>query len=219
MPEAASHYLGKDAAYFSNPRHDIVTMLNTGSSASVLEIGCGTGATGAAVLTAGKAGRYAGIELMPAAAAEASAVLTHVVVGNVETMDLTPYHGQFDALIMSEVLEHLTDPWATLFRLAPCLRAGGEVIASSPNISHHTVIRKLLRGSFEYSEAGFMDRTHLRWFTPNSFREMFEEAGFQVRYLGPIRQPRLLSKLFHRITFGRYQHLSTAQILVHAVKR
>lgn len=218
MTEAASQYQGKAAAYFSNARHDIVAMLATGATASVLEIGCGTGATGAAVLAGGKAGRYTGIELMPVAAAEASVVLTEVVVGNIETMDLTTYHDQFDALIISEVLEHLTDPWACLIQLAPCLRHGGEIIASSPNISHHTVIRKLLSGSFEYSEAGFMDRTHLRWFTPKSFRKMFEAAGFRVRFLGPIRQPRLFSRMLHRITFGRFQHLSTAQILVHAIK-
>lgn len=218
MPETNSHYLSKDPTYFSNARYDIVNMLETGASACILEIGCGTGATGAAILSAGKAGRYTGIELMSAAASEASAVLTEVVVGNVETMNLSAYHNQFDALIISEVLEHLTDPWAALAQLSPCLRQGGEVIASSPNISHHTVIRKLLSGSFDYSEAGFMDRTHLRWFTPKSFREMFEAAGFEVRYLGPIRQPRLFSKVFHRMTLGRLMHLSTAQILIHAVK-
>jgi 2-polyprenyl-3-methyl-5-hydroxy-6-metoxy-1,4-benzoquinol methylase len=218
MVEAHSLYKSKGAGYFSNARDDIVTMLQTGPSASILEVGCGTGATGAAALAAGKAGRYVGIELMPDAAAQASTVLSETVIGNVESMDLARHHDQYDALIISEVLEHLTDPWACLIRLSRCLRQGGEVIASSPNVSHHTVIRKLLRGSFDYSEAGFMDRTHLRWFTPKSFQEMFEAAGFEVVHSGSIRQSRPLPRMFHRMTSGRFQHLSTAQILIRAVK-
>jgi 2-polyprenyl-3-methyl-5-hydroxy-6-metoxy-1,4-benzoquinol methylase len=47
-----------------------------------------------------------------------------VLIGDVETLDLAALEGQFDALIVSEVLEHLVDPWGVLKRLANWLKPG-----------------------------------------------------------------------------------------------
>ena len=41
----------------------------------------------------------------------------------------------YDAVILSEVLEHLTDPWALVRKLSPLVRPGGLLLASSPNVS------------------------------------------------------------------------------------
>lgn len=211
---AGAIYEHKPASYFANARDDIVALAPTGGHSSVLELGCGAGGTGRAMLAAGKAGRYVGIELNPGPAAIAAEHLDQVLVGDVETMDLEPLAGQFDALIISEVLEHLRDPWATLERLAPCLRPGGAVFASSPNIAHWMVIRDLLVGRFHYVESGVMDRTHLRWFTPGSFRQMFEAAGIVVDDIGPMVAPRWKAKLIDRVSGGRLAHLTIAQIML-----
>jgi 2-polyprenyl-3-methyl-5-hydroxy-6-metoxy-1,4-benzoquinol methylase len=170
-------YADKSAHYFSGARHDMLALLSTGAESHILELGCGDGATGAAALAADKSGHYCGIELVPAVAETARTRLSEVITGNVETLDLTPLHGRFDALIMSEVVEHLVDPWDSVARLLSCLRPGGEVIASSPNIAHRKVISALISGRFDYADEGVMDRTHLRWFTPSSYRSLFEAAG------------------------------------------
>lgn len=207
-------YRDKPASYFANARADIVGALETGPTSSVLELGCGAGGTGRATLAAGKAGRYVGLELSPTAAAVAKEHLTDVLVGDVEALDLAPLHGQFDALVISEVLEHLTDPWSTLAKLRHCLRPGGRVYASSPNIAHWKVIRGLLAGRFEYEEKGVMDRTHLRWFTPASYRELFEAAGFDVIEVRPVTPLRSKSRLFDQLTGGRFRHLLHTQTMV-----
>jgi 2-polyprenyl-3-methyl-5-hydroxy-6-metoxy-1,4-benzoquinol methylase len=211
-------YTTKTSGYFSGARHDMVALLSTGQNAHVLEIGCGDGATGAAALAAGKAKHYTGIELMPEVAEQARARLSEVFTANVEQFDLNPLHGQFDALIMSEVIEHLVDPWSTLARLLTCLKPGGEIIASSPNVAHQKLIRNLISGRFEYAGEGVMDRTHLRWFTPRSYRALFEAAGCVDIRVMPIRRPGLLPRLFNRLTSDRFAHLSMTQIMVHARK-
>jgi 2-polyprenyl-3-methyl-5-hydroxy-6-metoxy-1,4-benzoquinol methylase len=207
-------YEGKADTYFANARHDIVARLKTEANSAVLELGCGAGGTGAAALAAGKAGRYVGIELSPKAAAAARERLSEVIEGNVETLDLTPLHGGFDALIISEVLEHLTDPWRALTALAACVRPGGQVFASSPNVAHWRVVRSLVSGRFDYQESGAMDRTHLRWFTPASYRQMFEAAGFQIVSIEPITPNAGRTRLLNRLTGNRFRHLFMTQMMV-----
>ena len=79
-------YAVKPASYFSMVRADFVDRLPRDTSAQILEVGCGTGATGALALSEGCCGRYVGVELFEAAAEQARDVLSDVVVGNVETL-------------------------------------------------------------------------------------------------------------------------------------
>lgn len=209
-----SIYRDKPESYFANARGDIVAALETDAASDVLELGCGAGGTGRAALEAGKAGRYVGIELSPSAAEVAAGHLTEVLVGDVERVDLMQLHGRFDALIISEVLEHLTDPWSTLGRLRGCLRPGGKVYASSPNVAHWKVIRSLVGGQFEYADSGVMDRTHLRWFTPKSYRQLFEAAGFEVLGVTPVTPLSGKSRIIDGLTGGRLQHLFYTQIML-----
>jgi 2-polyprenyl-3-methyl-5-hydroxy-6-metoxy-1,4-benzoquinol methylase len=211
-------YTEKATGYYSGARRDMVALLSTGPDAYILEIGCGDGATGSVARAAGKAGHYVGIELMPEIAEHARTNLSEVITADIENFDLVSFQDKFDALIMSEVIEHLVDPWETVARLVTCLKPGGEIIASSPNVAHQRLIRDLIAGRFEYADEGVMDRTHLRWFTPRSYRALFEAAGCRDIRIMPIRRPGLLPRLFNRLTADRFAHLSMTQIMVHARK-
>lgn len=173
-------YAGKRDDYFGSARADYVAELPANPEAAILELGCGNGATGALALAQGKCGTYVGIEMFEPAAADARKVLTHVHLGDVATLDLPYPPGTFDALICSEVIEHLVDPEPVLKKLVALLKPGGMVFASSPNVAHWRIIAGLIRGRFDYQEFGAMDRTHLRWFTPRSYRALFEAAGVEV---------------------------------------
>jgi 2-polyprenyl-3-methyl-5-hydroxy-6-metoxy-1,4-benzoquinol methylase len=210
----AAIYDDKPAAYFANARLDIVEQLPTGPNDAILELGCGAGGTGRLAMSSGKAGRYVGIELSPTAAAQAAEVYSEVLVGDVEQLNLEPLRDAFDALIASEVLEHLTDPWTTLGRLVACVKPGGAIFASSPNIAHWTVLKELAMGRFDYDERGVMDRTHLRWFTPSTFRALFEGAGVEVLELAPMAPLRPKAKVFDHLTGGRFRHLFIGQIMI-----
>jgi len=88
--------------------------------------------------------------------------------------------GQFDVILLIDVLEHLPAPGAFLQLVRSGLRPGGCVIASIPNVAHWSVRRQLARGEFHYERTGIMDATHLRWFTRSSAQRLFERMGFQV---------------------------------------
>jgi hypothetical protein len=93
------------------------------------------------------------------------------------------------------------------------------VFASSPNIAHWTVLRRLAAGRFDYADKGVMDRTHLRWFTPATYRELFEQAGLEVLEVGPVTPLRPKARLLDRLTGGRLRHLFITQIMIRGRRR
>jgi len=156
----------------------------------ILEIGCGAGALSAAYKREVSAETiYTGVEITESAAREAAEVLDRVIHGNIETMDnaeLGIEAGQLDCLVYGDVLEHLNDPWAELEKRRPLLKERGTVLACIPNVGHWSVITRLLMGEWTYEDSGIMDRTHLRFFTRASIREMFEGAGYAITRLQGI---------------------------------
>lgn len=170
----------------------------------VLEVGCGNGATGAWLKSIGKAEEVHGVELIEDAAEIARTVLDSVVVGNIEELDLSYPLKSFDCIIATEVLEHLVNPWNTVQRLATYLRDGGCIIASSPNVRHFSVLWRLVfLGRWRYTDAGIMDRSHLRFFTRDSLAGLFTQAGLKIEYLEPILFNR--SRRLNQISLGIWQ--------------
>lgn len=219
VPDFAASYEKKARGYFDRARVDFVHRLPLDPTASVLEIGCGTGATGALALKRGRAGRYVGVELFEGAAESACEVLSEVVVGDVEQLEFDWQPAAFDALILSEVLEHLREPWAVLHKLSRFVRPGGLVLASSPNVSHWRVIRELSQGRFPLADKGVFDRTHMRWFTPESFAAMFNDAGFTVDRVRPVTPFSPRTRVFSMLTGRRWDHLFMTQISIEAHRR
>jgi 2-polyprenyl-3-methyl-5-hydroxy-6-metoxy-1,4-benzoquinol methylase len=212
-------YQDKPSDYFAAARIDIVTAMLANPQARVIELGCGRGGTGAAAMAAGKAGYYTGIELDSESAASASQVLSKVICANVETLDEAAIGSDYDVLIMSEVLEHLIDPWAVVAKLASSLKPGALVFASSPSVTHRWIVQGLLRGHFDYQPSGAMDWTHLRWFTPQSYEKMFTDAGFETMSVTPLNKPTFKEKLLDRLTLGYLSHLFYYQIMYAGRKR
>jgi SAM-dependent methyltransferase len=103
------------------------------------------------------------------------------IIGDVEQMDLPLEQNYFDAILCGDVLEHLTDPWKTVKKLSTHLKPSGYFIASIPNIREiKTLLRIVLRGDFNYNDAGILDRTHLRFFCKKNMMDLFEQSGLTV---------------------------------------
>lgn len=189
-------------------------MLPVNKDGRLLEIGCGNGDTAAYARLQSKCGWCAGVELCATPAREASTKMDEVHVGDVETLKLPYPEKYFDSLLMSEVIEHLRDPWGTILRLRSHLKPGAWVIAGSPNVAHHSVLRMLINGRWDYSSEGVMDRTHLRWFTPRTYRELFEGCGFDVIFSGPAIPLGTKARWVNRLTLGKFEHMLCSQICV-----
>jgi len=155
----------------------------------VLDIGCATGYVAAALGARGCT--VIGIEGDARAAERAGAVTERVIVGDLEdpvTMDALGDE-TFDVVLCGDVLEHLVDPVGVLRRAVGRLRPDGIVIVSLPNVAHVDVRLNLLQGRFPYTELGLLDRTHLRFYTAASARELLEQAGLTVVRTERTRAP------------------------------
>lgn len=165
------------------------------SARHVLEVGCGTGALGAAWKRRSPQGLWSAIELAVDAAQSAREVLDAVLCADIETLDDTTLDAFLKgrpapaALVFGDVLEHLRDPLAVLRRLVNRLAPGGTVVACIPNIGHWSAVFSLMAGEWTYTDSGLFDRTHLRFFTQRSANAMLQEAGLVVRKVFPRRVP------------------------------
>ena len=87
----------------------------------------------------------------------------------------------FDVVVCADVLEHLPEPHLLLSLILTWLRPGGVVLVSLPNVANVSVRLALLSGHFRYAERGILDRTHLRFYTLETARELLTTAGFRIR--------------------------------------
>jgi methionine biosynthesis protein MetW len=205
---------------YENPRAELQRHVPAGAR-RVLDLGCASGALGAALRARGA--EVVGVESDPEYAARARERLDAVVEADLETLDQTQF-GTFDVLIAGDVLEHLADPWAVLRRFASVLEPGGTAIVSLPNVRHwESVFAIAVQGRFPRRNEGVFDRTHLRWFTLHDAWGLVDEAGLTVeaverriryRRVGPAKETaaaRLIARVPGPRAFFTYQHVLRAR--------
>src|SRR5690606_5672816 len=147
----------------------------------VLDVGCGIGLN--SLRAKGRGAHVTGIEIAPAAAAEARRRLDEVISVDLEdeaALARALEGRSFDLMIFGDVLEHLARPDRVLARLSPYLADGGHVLISLPNVAAWTMRLTLLRGRWDYTPSGILDETHLRFFTLESARRLVAGAGLEV---------------------------------------
>jgi len=168
----------KPVGYYSE-RSDMVKYI-PGNVKSLLDVGCGDGSFGYKCKQQ-TAMEIWGIELFDNEAEKAKEKLDKIIVCNIETDELDMPDYYFDCIVFNDVLEHLRYPWIVLDKIKRYLKTDGYVVASIPNIRYYENVKKtLIHKEWEYEECGIMDKTHLRFFTINSIRNMFERCGYCV---------------------------------------
>jgi SAM-dependent methyltransferase len=213
-------YHVKTPAYFAAARRDIEALLPP-PAGRVLELGCGTGATLAWLKGSGRAATTVGIEIHPAAAEQARTSVDRVICQDFEHAAAPVDLGRFELILCLDVLEHLVDPWKTVDRLVrDHLAPGGTMLVSVPNVRHHSVLLPLaLKGRWDYTDAGPLDRTHLRFFTHASALQLLEHPQLEsVRCLRPGFTAGSAKAAFNALTLGLFQEFLAFHYLVSAVK-
>ncbi len=198
--------------YFHHVRREIAPLLPT-QAKRIVDVGCGVGATAAWIKS-----RYPDAHTI---GLEGNAAIHEELAANVDEFHIIDLNGALpdvgrpDLILFLDVLEHLFAPDKVLAGLVSQLAPGGTVIVSLPNVAHLSVsLPLLLRGRFDYEDAGILDRTHLRFFVRSSAITMLNDAGLRVEkgLQSGLQGPK--SRLLDSLTFGLIRdHLTKQYIL------
>jgi glycosyltransferase involved in cell wall biosynthesis len=171
-----SHYTYKKTDPYSS-HAQILAWVRQERPAEVLEVGTATGYLTSEMKALGCS--VTGIEQDPEMADLARPYCREMLVADIENMDFSSL-SRYDAILFGDVLEHLRDPGALLQKMSKLLKPGGKILISLPNVANLWVRLNLLFGRFNYSRVGILDKTHLRFYTLKSAKQMISESGFDV---------------------------------------
>jgi len=222
--------------YYNRINHLILNAIPKNAE-FIAEIGCAAGALGQVYRQMNPKVFYTGLEINPDAAKIASERLNKVITGDVEKISLNDCDisiNSLDCLIYADVLEHLCDPASVLKNHSKYLKENGQIIACIPNIQHWSILFNLLQGKWDYTEEGLLDSTHLRFFTLDSIRKLFNECSLEIveiqpNQLKPLGNNKILSEKFINLLepvikeFGInpkqfYSQIKSLQYVIRAVK-
>ena len=153
---------------------------------TLLDVGCGSGSF--LHLAASLGWRVKGVDNDPKAVEAARSTGLDVTTDTLA--DLLQRPERFDAVTLSQVIEHLPDPQGVMTEVFSLLKPGGALFISTPNIDS--------RGHRHFREhwRGLEVPRHLVLFTRRSLRRLLERVGFGE--LTFLRKPRGRHRVVHQ---------------------
>ncbi len=108
------------------------------------------------------------------------------------TLEAGPFPPQsFDAVVLSDVIEHLPDPLRALRAVRDLLRPGGACAISTPDISGWAARALQVK-----------PEEHLYYFTPETLRALLAKAGLTLEECRPFDRWHNLTAMTHSTTCG-----------------
>jgi 2-polyprenyl-3-methyl-5-hydroxy-6-metoxy-1,4-benzoquinol methylase len=154
---------------------------------AVLDLGCGEAHIGR-YLKGRKSCYVVGIDRMPI---QSESTLDRFFIHDLNDSDLPVKAGDYDYVLLLDIIEHLISPESLLEYLRQTARGDRETVllVSVPNVAFFPVRFMLLLGQFNYGRRGILDLTHTRLFTAKSLRHFLRQTGFEVLRLQGIPAP------------------------------
>ena len=162
-----------------NDAHGISLQL-VGQGKTVLELGAASGHVTKALKSLNNV--VTAVERDARFSENLSEIADEVIITDLDWLDLRErLRGKkFEVVLAGDVLEHCSKPELVLLQIHELLTPDGYVVISLPNIAHGDVRLSLLTGTFDYSDTGLLDRTHLRFFTRSSIHTFLSQSHFDV---------------------------------------
>jgi glycosyltransferase involved in cell wall biosynthesis len=191
------------------------------ANSRVLDAGCASGIVSRALLS--KNCHVTGMDKLPVAGQPQFDRFIH---HNLDNLPLPVDAGDFDYILLLDVIEHLQSPETFVWELRRFRTEGRatRVVVTTGNIGFLVTRLMLLFGMFNYGARGVLDLTHTRLFTFSTLRRLFEQAGYRIDEVRGVPAPfplaigdNLVSRLslnLNRLLIGISKRLFSYQILM-----
>ncbi len=171
--------------------------------ASVLDMGCGNGTFISRFQ--GRGWNLYGTDFSPSgieiARANFPGIDFFLADSSASTGDILMRIGQVDAIISTEVIEHLYDPKGFLRNANSLVKPGGIVILSTP---YHGYLKNILlaaTGKLDQHFTVLWDHGHIKFWSRKTLSKVLVESGFtDIRFMGSGRLPYLWKSMVLRAT-------------------
>lgn len=162
--EAYGHTFNTDSRYSVKPRVDLLELLPTEYSCkSILELGCADGENIRFFSEKLKVDLNCCYGVDICKSSKNSYTEFHFEHSSIEDF-FKKTKEKYDLILLSDVLEHLYNPWKILLEAKRCLSELGLILISVPNLQNLNYINSINTGSFFYQNTGLFDQTHIRFF-------------------------------------------------------
>jgi len=127
-----------------------------------------------------------GIELNSDAAEKAKKKMHCILIGKYDEVYNKLPNDYFNLVVCNDVIEHMEDHDFFFSSVRRKMKDNGYLVGSIPNVRYYYNLKSLLlKRDWKYTDAGILDRTHLRFFTDISIKRTLEKHAFSIeRYEG-----------------------------------
>lgn len=169
-------------------RYDVITAIMPKSAKKILDIGCGDGYLSYMLAKRGKQTISVDFSMNRLKKLDRISNSNEILRIQTDATQLGLVSGTFDAVICSEVIEHIEDFMAVLKEAYRTLQTGGTLIVTVPNKER---IKHII---CPHCQKSFNQDGHLHHFDKESLSAALMEAGFKVTRSKTFRH-RLLNHL------------------------
>jgi len=171
--------------------------------ASLLDLGCGNGTF--LSLFRGRGWKLYGTDFSPTGVAIARETFAEIQFFLADSTspagDILERVGQVDAIVSTEVIEHLYDPRGFLRNAHQLLKPGGTLVLSTPYHGYFKNLFLALTGKLDQHFTVLWDHGHIKFWSRKTLTQALEEAGFgDIRFAGAGRLPWLWKSMVMRAT-------------------
>jgi SAM-dependent methyltransferase len=175
-PASAAPVAPAPTAYFDGINAKLLGQLPP--ARTVIEFGCANGRLGEEYKKKFPDSHWTGVDISAPALEQAARRLDAVLLCNLDQEDPGLPDARFDLVVFGDLIEHLRDPRRFLEQIDRLCHAETQIVCCVPNMSHYSVVERLLVGDIAYDPAGLLDETHLRFLSPRSMIKLFLDSGW-----------------------------------------
>lgn len=157
----------------------ITEMLKSHGCADVLDLGCGNGSFSAVLASAGF--NVTGLDHSSSGIQIASNKHPKVSFAQHDVTQSLPsnLHGKFDAVVSTEVIEHLLLPRRLMENALIALKPGGLLIVTTPYHGYWKNLALAVTNKFDNHWHPLRDYGHIKFFSKTTMLALFEEFALQ----------------------------------------